>query len=197
MVVEYYEDVHKDEKIHMNNTKSVDSFDPELNELLAKFVAISDESKENDRKDKTMPLMEGLKTFPKAACWSLVLCSTLIMEGYDTNLLNSFYNFPGFVKKFGKYYPELGEYQIEPKWQTSLSMAVNVGEIMGLFAAGIIADRFGYRYTLMGALVMVIGFIFIVFFAKDVGMLLAGGILLRQEERRVGKECRSRGSPSH
>ena len=32
---------------------------------------------------------------------------------------------------------------------------------------------------------------------KQIAVLLTGGTLLRSEERRVGKECRSRWSPYH
>jgi len=53
-----------------------------------------------------------------------------------------------------------------------------VGEILGLFAAGYIADRFGYRKTMIGALTMVVCFIFIVFFnTNSLTQLLIGEIL--------------------
>lgn len=149
-----------------------------MQDYLAKFLDISNNAKENDNKDKHMPLMEGLKTFPKAAMWSIILSTAIIMEGYDTCLLNSFYGFPGFVEKFGTYYPAEGKYQIPPKWQTALSMATNVGEILGLFIAGIVSDRIGYRKTLIGSLLMVTAFIFIVFFAPNIQTLLAGELLL-------------------
>ncbi|GME85141.1 unnamed protein product [Ambrosiozyma monospora] len=150
----------------------------EIDNYLAKFMDMSENANDNDKKEKHMGLKEGLTTFPKAIMWSVILSSCIIMEGYDTNLLNSFYAFPGFKEKFGTYYPHLDEYQIPTKWQTSLSMAVNVGEILGLFAAGIIADRIGYRKTLIGSLILVAGLIFIVFFAVDLPMLLVGEILL-------------------
>lgn len=157
---------------------SADSLDAELQDYLAKFLDISNNAKENDHKEKHMSLSEGLKTFPRAAMWSIILSTAIVMEGYDTNLLASFYGFPDFVQKFGTYYPENDDYEIPAKWQTSLSMATNVGEIMGLFLAGIISDRIGYRKTLIGALIMVTGLIFIVFFAKNIQMLLAGELLL-------------------
>lgn len=52
-----------------------------------------------------------------------------------------------------------------------------MGEILGLFATGYIQDWIGYRKTIMGALFLVICFIFIVFFAKSLAMLEAGEIL--------------------
>ncbi|KAG7195389.1 uncharacterized protein KQ657_003918 [Scheffersomyces spartinae] len=102
------------------------------------------------------------------------------MEGYQTNLLNSFYGFPAFKEHFGTFYPEKdgGVWEIPAHWQTSLSMCVYVGEFFGLFVAGLVSDRIGYRWTLIGALMMVAGFIFVLFFSTSLGMIAAGEILL-------------------
>jgi len=186
MPTEFVENIEKPEQavqVQDGLTKklsdnSLDFSDNQIDEYLAKFLDISNNAEGNEHSEKAMSLQEGIKTFPKAAFWSFVLSSSIIMEGYDTNLLNSFYAFPAFCQKYGEYYPDLGEYQIPAKWQTSLSMAVNVGEIFGLFAAGIIADRYGYRKTLISALTIVTCFIFIVFFSINIEMLLAGEILL-------------------
>ncbi|EGV66261.1 general substrate transporter [Yamadazyma tenuis ATCC 10573] len=113
--------------------------------------------------------------------WSIVLSTALVMEGYDTNLLNSMYAMPAFQKRYGKAVdpndPD-GAHQIPSNIQTTLSMCVNVGEILGLAVAGVVADRIGYRWTLIIALMFTTGFIFIVFFAQNVGMLIAGELLL-------------------
>ncbi len=186
MPSEFVEDVQKPEHVvqvtdsltKKLSDNSLEFSDNQIDDYLAKFLDISNNAQGNEHSEKVMSLKEGLKTFPKAAAWSFVLSSSIIMEGYDTNLLNSFYAFPAFNKKYGEYYEHLGEWQIPAKWQTSLSMAVNVGEIVGLFAAGIIADRVGYRKTLISALTIVAAFIFIVFFSINVEMLLAGEILL-------------------
>jgi SP family general alpha glucoside:H+ symporter-like MFS transporter len=61
--------------------------------------------------------------------------------------------------------------------QTGLSDGALVGEILGLYAAGIIVDKIGYRYTMMGSLTMMIAFIFIPFFAQNLQTLLIGDIL--------------------
>ncbi|KAJ9103477.1 hypothetical protein QFC19_004428 [Naganishia cerealis] len=179
----YVEDVNKKDKAigieeEVTRKDTEDSLQVEMNDYLAKFLDMSNEAKENENKEKTMPLGEGLKTFPKAAAWSIVLSSALIMEGYDLNLIASFYAFPSFNKKYGHYDAGSDSYQLDTKWQTTLSMCANVGEIIGLFAAGIVADRIGYRWTLIGSLLLVIGLIFIVFFALSIGMLVAGELLL-------------------
>lgn len=183
MVTEFVEDNRKEEittaiSDPLSKKMTDDSLDAEVADYISKFLDISNEAKDNDNKEKNMSLSEGLKTFPKAAMWSVILSTALIMEGYDTNLLSSFYGFPAFTEKFGEWYEAQGEYQIPAKWQTSLSMAVNVGEIVGLYAAGVIADRVGYRYTLIGALFFTTCFIFIVFFAQNIATLLVGELLL-------------------
>lgn len=185
MSTEYVEDVkNPDEKqVNLakklsNNSSDIGYSDNQIDEYLAKFLDISNNAQGNESAEKSMTLKEGLKTFPKAAMWSIVLSSSIIMEGYDTNLLNSFFALPGLNKKYGQYYEDLGEYQMPAKWQTSLSMAVYCGEVIGLFIAGVVADRFGFRKTLISALTTIIGFIFIVFFSVNVEMLLAGEILL-------------------
>jgi len=184
MSTEYVEDINNphDKQVNLakklTNTSDADYSDTQIDEYLAKFLDISDNAQGNENSEKNMTLKDGLKTFPKAAFWSIVLSSSIIMEGYDTNLLNSLYAFPSFCEKFGEYYSDLNEYQIPYKWQISLSMAVYVGEFVGLFIAGFVADRYGYRKTLISALSVICGFIFIVFFAIDIEMLLAGEILL-------------------
>ena len=98
------------------------------------------------------------------------------MEGYDTALITSFYAFEEFQRQYGV--PSgSGHYQITPKWQASLSNASVVGSILGLFANGILTERFGYKNTMMCALALLALFIFLPFFAFNIQTLLAGQIL--------------------
>lgn len=52
-----------------------------------------------------------------------------------------------------------------------------MGGIIGLLLNGIIAERFGYRFTMIVALVWMCGVIFLFVFATSLEMLLAGQIL--------------------
>nr|BBB86740.1 maltose permease [Ogataea thermomethanolica (nom. inval.)] len=148
-----------------------------FNDYIARFVEISTNAQHNEQAEKQMSLREGIRTFPKAAFWSFVLSSAIIMEGYDTTLLSNLYSLQVFAKKYGKYYPDLDEYQVPTKWQTSLSMAVYCGEIIGLYIAGLLAEKWGYRKTLLPFMAATIGLIFIPFFSVDVEMLLVGELL--------------------
>ena len=71
--------------------------------------------------------------------------------------------------------------------------------------AGVLASKFGYRAVLRtGLIVSVVGVLFGIFvcnvpsiWALVVMSLALGVSYARSEERRVGKECRSRWSPYH
>jgi SP family general alpha glucoside:H+ symporter-like MFS transporter len=123
-----------------------------------------------------MTLREGLKLYPKAIGWSMALSLAIVMEGYDTILLASFYALPEFKKHYGDKTPS-GGYEISPAWQAGLSNGAQVGEIIGLFVNGIIAERYGYRLTMIWSLVAVTCFIFLAFFAVNIEMLEVAEIL--------------------
>ncbi|KAI1842477.1 hypothetical protein JX265_013734 [Neoarthrinium moseri] len=124
-----------------------------------------------------MGFFESLKVYRKGVAWSVMLSTAIIMEGFDLILLNGLLAFPAFKEKFGSLQPD-GTYELSATWQTALSMGSLVGQIVGLFLNGFIADRFGYRVTMMGGLTLITGFIFIPFFSHNIVMFLCGQFLL-------------------
>ena len=95
----------------------------------------------------------------------------------DTVLISSFFAFPPFNRKFGVEYAP-GKFQVTAPWQSGLSNGARVGEILGLLINGIVAERYGYRFTMIGSLIAMIAFIFIPFFAQNVETLVAGTVLM-------------------
>ncbi|KAF2435490.1 sugar porter family MFS transporter [Tothia fuscella] len=127
-------------------------------------------------KEQKMTLWQGIKLYPKAIGWSVLISTCIVMEGYDISLLNNFYGFPQFNKKYGVQLSD-GTYQVPAPWQAGLSNGANVGEIIGLFLNGFVSEKFGYRYTVMTCLVLVISFTAIFFTAQDVIALEVAEIL--------------------
>ena len=127
--------------------------------------------------ERDMTIGQAIRMYRKAAFFSFVLSLSLVMEGYDTSLLGSFFGYPAFQKKFGHGPLKDGTYQLSASWQSRLQNGVQVGEILGLWAAGSIAERFGYKKTMLGALVMMIAVIFLMFFAQNIAMLMVGEVL--------------------
>ena len=184
MPTEFVEDVKKLEKLTIVETSPISkmesgtSIDIEVQDYVTKFLEMSNAAKDNDDKEKAMGLKECLQTFPRAVMWSIVLSLAIVMEGYDLNLLSSMYGFDAFNKKFGTYYPDIDKWEVPTKWQTSLSMAYSLSQVLGLFIAGIVADKVGYRKTMMVNLIACVALIFIQFFAPNIETLLAAYVLL-------------------
>ncbi|KKO97505.1 sugar porter family MFS transporter [Trichoderma harzianum] len=128
-------------------------------------------------KEHSMSVWSGIKLYPRAIGWSVLLSTAIVMEGYDVVLMGSFYAIDPFNRKYGILQPD-GTYQLTAEWQAGLSNAMNVGQIFGLFMTGILSERLGYRKTMMMALTAVVGFIFVLFFAPNLPTLLVGEILM-------------------
>ncbi|CAK5274792.1 unnamed protein product [Mycena citricolor] len=127
-------------------------------------------------KEHEMSLLQGIRLYPKAIAWSILISTCICMEGYDVCLLSNFYAFPQFNQKYGVQLPN-GTYQVPARWQAGLSNGANCGEILGLFLNGWLSERYGYRKTVMACLVCMIGFTAILFTAKNVIALQVGEIL--------------------
>lgn len=100
------------------------------------------------------------------------------MEGYDTLLLGQFYSNQAFAKRYGVYDSVHDKWQIPARWQTGLGLGVSFGQIAGLQITGWASEKFGYRPTMLVALTALTGLLFLQFFARNLGMLLAAYILL-------------------
>ncbi|KAK6511083.1 hypothetical protein TWF481_000005 [Arthrobotrys musiformis] len=127
--------------------------------------------------EHSLTFLENIRLYPKSIAWSVLMSTAIIMEGYDVVLMGSFYAYPSFNKKYGTLQPD-GKYQLSAAWQSGLSNGINIGAIFGLALNGIVSERYGYRKTMMMALLFTIAFIFLLFFAENVQSLLVGEILL-------------------
>ena len=54
------------------------------------FVNLSFEAKAATDKERSMTLLQGIKLYPKAVGWSMLLSTCIVMEGYDLVLLGRF-----------------------------------------------------------------------------------------------------------
>lgn len=157
-----------------DTTLSTDDFDPDSVQWAS--LSLSSEVKAATDAEHRMTFLRGLTLYPKAIAWSALLSATIIMEGYDTTLIGNFFAFPVFRKNYGNIVPGHG-YQISPAWQTALANGATTGEILGLCLNGILNERFGYKKTVIGALIWLSLFVFLAFFGFNIQMLMAATIL--------------------
>src|SRR5271170_2348702 len=59
------------------------------------------EAQEHSEAEAKMAFWKGIKTYPQAAAWTILLSSTIIMEGYDTSLIGLLFAYPAFAQKYG------------------------------------------------------------------------------------------------
>jgi SP family general alpha glucoside:H+ symporter-like MFS transporter len=148
----------------------------QMAEQIPDFPDVMERASRASQFEHALTTRDALHLYYKAIAFSIILSLTIIMEGYDTALLGSFYAYPTFAEKFGAPTAD-GTYQVTSSWQSGLLNGAQVGQILGLMGAGLVADRFGYKRTLIGALVLMTMFIFLMFFAQNIGMLFAAEIL--------------------
>jgi SP family general alpha glucoside:H+ symporter-like MFS transporter len=88
------------------------------------------------------------------------------MESFDMFLNGNFVALTAFKERYGvQVAGEVGK-TIETKWQSSLFQAGQCGAFVGVFIAGPITNRLGYRLTTLLALVLMNATIFISFFVS-------------------------------
>ncbi|KAF3914566.1 hypothetical protein ABW21_db0201993 [Orbilia brochopaga] len=127
-------------------------------------------------KEHRMTLLQGVRLYPKAIAWSVLISTCIAMEGYDLCLLGNFYAFPQFNREFGNDDGK-GNFQVSAAWQAGLSNGANVGEFIGLIVNGIVSERFGYKRTVLACLAVMAGLIAIPVTAKSTEALLVYYIL--------------------
>lgn len=159
---------------------SVVAVDPEQARRLSVAVPdikqVTHDASKATHSEQNMSLLQGLRLYPKAVAWSVLLSAAIIMEGFDKVLIANLMAVPAFKEKFGSQLPD-GSFEVTAAWQAGLTNGAFVGEFLGLLLNGYIADRLGYKKTMLGALFAVNLFIFIVFFAQNIVMLLVGLML--------------------
>ncbi|KAF4469157.1 MFS maltose permease [Fusarium albosuccineum] len=132
---------------------------------------------EAQRVDTTMTARTAFGYYRKAVAWSVAMSMSTIMESYGLLLMNSFFAFPQFQQRYGVQLPS-GAYSVPARWQLALTIVSNIGLIIGVFANGYCADRWGLRKVMMTSHVFFASFVFINFFAPSVEVLVVGTLLI-------------------
>ncbi|USP79022.1 hypothetical protein yc1106_06296 [Curvularia clavata] len=126
--------------------------------------------------ERAMSLRQGIRLYPKAIAWSVLISMALIMEGYSTILVPNLFSMDTFKKEFGDIQPS-GEYEVSSLWQSAFVNGGLAGQILGLFLTGTLAEFVGYRRTLMAGLVAMTAIISVPVCAKTRAALLVGQCL--------------------
>ncbi|KAF9894173.1 hypothetical protein FE257_009146 [Aspergillus nanangensis] len=130
-----------------------------------------------EKAELEMTVIEAVKAYPAASWWAFVISCTIIMESYCVFLMGQFIATDKFAEDFGVYSEVEKGYIIEASWQSAFQCSGPVGAFIGVFIAGPITSRIGYRWATIGGLMFLNAFIFVFYFGKNQGVLFASQIL--------------------
>ncbi|CAN9132789.1 unnamed protein product [Alternaria alternata] len=136
-----------------------------------------DETSAAINNEHNMSVRQSLRFWWKAIVFSFVISLCVVMEGYDTSLMNKFFAFHPFRNKFGDEIDADGNKLVSSRWQTIILNGTQVGCILGLIVNGYITEWVGYKKTMIGSMLFMTGAIFIPFFSTGLEMFLVGGII--------------------
>lgn len=139
------------------------------------WVTLTQDAQNATNAEHSLTVRHALKIYPKALFWSISVSTAIVMLGYDTSLLSTFFAYPSFQRKYGEKFGD--GYQVPSRWQAALANSTTVGVVVGLLGIGWMVDKFGYRRVSLVSYVMMAAFVFIPFFAPNVQVLLAGEIM--------------------
>ncbi|KAI0472728.1 general substrate transporter [Xylariaceae sp. FL0804] len=131
---------------------------------------------EAENAEHNMTVMEAIKAYPMASFWAFVMSFTIIMESYDVFLCNNFVGLPAFTKVFGVLQPD-GSYVIVTAWQSALQVSGQLGALLGVFLAGPLTSRIGYRYATLTGLMALNVFIFAFYYAESLAVIFVAQLL--------------------
>ncbi|QSZ36403.1 hypothetical protein DSL72_006280 [Monilinia vaccinii-corymbosi] len=160
-----------DEKADIDDLKDLDVGHAEVlvnQDLMAN--AFDGENREHE-----MGMWEAIKLYPMGCFWAFTFCFTIVMESFDMFLNGNFVALPAFQNRYGVL-QEDGTHAIETKWQSALFQAGQCGAFLGVFMAGPVTNRLGYRWTTILALILMNATIFISFFADSLAVLTIGQV---------------------
>ncbi|KAJ6574336.1 putative maltose porter [Mycena capillaripes] len=150
----------------------------EHDDLKAKIAEYKMDAIEAENSEHSMKVMEAVRAYPMACFWAFVMSFTIIMESYDVFLMGSFVALPAFTKRFGVPVGDAaGTYVIVTKWQSALQMSGQLGALIGVFLAGPITSRMGYRWATLFGLALMNATIFVSFFANSLPVFFVGQLL--------------------
>nr|QFR37044.1 MFS transporter [Cyberlindnera americana] len=140
--------------------------------------AINQVAQDANEGEHELTVREAIKLYKSAIFWSMLMSATIIMEGYDNILMSSFFAYPSFKDRFGSPVDgDTSDLELTSSWQVALNCGASAGGIIGNLLNGPLTARFGHRRVILVSLSLMAAFIFLPFFARNVGDLMAGQVL--------------------
>lgn len=99
------------------------------------------------------------------------------MESYDVFLVGNFLALDAFKRQYGVLDTATNQYVVVTKWQSALQVSGQLGALIGVFLAGPLTSRIGYRYATLTGLMLLNAFIFVFYFAESLPLIFVAQLL--------------------
>ncbi|KXT00365.1 hypothetical protein AC579_3811 [Pseudocercospora musae] len=132
---------------------------------------------EAENAEHQMTVLQAVRAYPMASFWAFVMSCTIIMESYDVFLMGNFLALPAFTKKYGVFDAASNEYVVVTKWQSALQVSGQLGALIGVFLAGPLTSRIGYRWATLTGLMLLNVFIFPFYFGDSLPVYFVAQLL--------------------
>ncbi|KAJ4336574.1 hypothetical protein N0V87_005281 [Didymella glomerata] len=166
-------DVHNEKGFaHVDDSHNLD--------VHAKIEAFKAAAMAAEVEEQKSGVLQAVREYPMAATWAFVMSCTIIMEAYCVFIMGSFIALPAFRNEYGVLHPKADDpnnHIIVASWQSALQMGGPVGAIAGCFLAGPLTSRVGYRWATIGALMVLNGFILIMYFGNSLPVFFVSQLL--------------------
>lgn len=99
------------------------------------------------------------------------------MESYCVFLISDFVALSAFSSRYGELDAAKGERVISTNWQSGLISSGQLGALIGVFLAGPITSRVGYRWATIGGLMFLNATIFVFYFGNSLPVFFGAQLL--------------------
>lgn len=103
-------------------------------------------AKRANNHEQNMSMLYAIRYYYIALIWAAIMAAPIIMEGYETALVPSFFSYGPFQDEYGQEYGLLSIKLIHPSWQSVITVAAAIGQLLGLWVAPILLNVIGYRF---------------------------------------------------
>ncbi|KFY35428.1 hypothetical protein V494_05927 [Pseudogymnoascus sp. VKM F-4513 (FW-928)] len=169
------DDKRIDETFAVDEKVATEKADVLTSDILINQQLMSD-AVDGENREHEMTMLAAVKQYPWACFWAFVMCFTIVMESFDMFLNGNFVAIDAFKERYGVWVEGDG-WTIETKWQSALFQSGQCGAFVGVFLAGPITNRIGYRWTTILGLILMNATIFVSFFANSLALLVVGQAL--------------------
>ncbi|KPM38225.1 hypothetical protein AK830_g8342 [Neonectria ditissima] len=128
-----------------------------------------------NNQEHEMTVIQAIRHRPRVFAWAFFAVITCLLVSFENQASGMVLSIPEFRKDFGNEFE--GSYVLQADWQSAFYGGPIASSIVGTFAAGYFADKFGRKPLLLGAIAASFAAIAIEFIATTNAMFFGGKFL--------------------